>query len=65
MITRKEAEAHERDAQADVRLAAAQKKMYAALSNVVKGKAKQSGGAGVPPVLSGKSAKDRQSSSGK
>ncbi len=54
MITRKEAEAYEKDARAEERLAVAEKKMYGALSEALKLPKKQSGAAGTPPKLSGK-----------
>jgi len=51
MITRKEAEAYEKDARAEERLAAAEKKMYTALSGALKLPKKQAGAGGKPPVL--------------
>lgn len=51
MITRKEAEAYEKDARAEARLAVAEKKMYGALANALKLPKKP---AAEPPILPGK-----------
>jgi S-formylglutathione hydrolase FrmB len=56
MITRKEAEAYEKDARAEERLAAAEKKMYGALSEVLKLPKKQNGAKETSPKLSGRAA---------
>jgi hypothetical protein len=54
MITRREAEAYEKDARADERLAAAEKKMYATLSKIVRPRKEQGCANEKPPIIAAK-----------
>jgi hypothetical protein len=56
MITRKEAEAYEKEARADERLAAAEKKMFNALSTALRVPKQRPASSDQPPILPRKAA---------
>lgn len=61
MITRKEAEAYEKEARADERLAAAEKKMFNALSTVLRVPKQKAASSAEPPILPSKPAQNSAS----